>query len=796
MAVFTGWILILIGVVLGAGGGWLALLGGSGYYLIAALGFLATGVLTVMRRPGALWIYALLILGTGLWSVWEVGLDWWALMPRGALIVAIGLWLMTPWVTRGLNASGRQSWGLAAGPLALMVAAAGVLALVAVLGPDPNGLRGELPTARTPQPAQSSQSNIADGDWHAYGRTGLGQRYSPLDRINVDNVHRLEPVWTYHTGDARGEGDPVETTYEVTPLKIDNTLYLCTPHHWVIALDADNGEEIWKFDPGIDKDISRQHQTCRGLSYFDGHRRNGLPGSGEDSALAASGDRDNGADPTCQRRLFLPTGDARLIALDPETGERCAGFGDQGSVDLWANMPHKKEGFYYATSPPVVTDDYVIIGGAVNDNVSTREPSGVIRAYHVDTGELVWNWDPGNPEQTAPIAAGDTYSASTPNSWSVSSVDEELGLVYVPMGNQVPDQWGKGRAPEAAPFSSSIVALDIDTGELRWVFQTVRNDLWDMDVPAQPSLLDLDTGDGSVPVLVAPTKQGDVYVLDRRDGKPVLPVREEKAPESLGYQPVAETQPASSLSLNPPPLEGRDMWGATLFDQLICRIRFQQLHYEGRYTPPSEQGSLIYPGNFGVFNWGGLAVDPERQVAFTTPSYLAFVSTLIPRQDDTSNYVSDGKPGLNENYGAPYAVSLKPFLSPLGLPCQQPPWGYVAGLDLRSGKVAWKHRNGTVRDLAPLPLPFKMGVPDLGGPIVTAGGVAFMSGTLDNSVRAYHVTSGELLWEHRLPAGGQATPMTYLDSQGRQRLLVVAGGHGSLGTKAGDAIIAYGLQED
>jgi len=796
MAVFTGWILILIGVVLGAGGGWLALLGGSGYYLIAALGFLATGVLTVMRRPGALWIYALLILGTGLWSVWEVGLDWWALMPRGALIVAIGLWLMTPWVTRGLNASGRQSWGLAAGPLALMVAAAGVLALVAVLGPDPNGLRGELPTARTPQPAQSSQSNIADGDWHAYGRTGLGQRYSPLDRINVDNVHRLEPVWTYHTGDARGEGDPVETTYEVTPLKIDNTLYLCTPHHWVIALDADNGEEIWKFDPGIDKDISRQHQTCRGLSYFDGHRRNGLPGSGEDSALAASGDRDNGADPTCQRRLFLPTGDARLIALDPETGERCAGFGDDGSVDLWANMPHKKEGFYYATSPPVVTDDYVIIGGAVNDNVSTREPSGVIRAYHVDTGELVWNWDPGNPEQTAPIAAGDTYSASTPNSWSVSSVDEELGLVYVPMGNQVPDQWGKGRTPEAAPFSSSIVALDLDTGKVRWVFQTVHNDLWDMDVPAQPSLLDLDTGDGPVPVLVAPTKQGDVYVLNRRDGTPVLPVREEKAPESLGYQPVAESQPASSLSLNPPPLEGRDMWGATLFDQLLCRIQFQRLHYKGRYTPPSEKGSLIYPGNFGVFNWGGLAVDPERQVAFATPSYLAFVSTLIPRQDDTSNYVSDGEPGLNENYGAPYAVSLKPFLSPLGLPCQQPPWGYVAGLDLRDGKVAWKHRNGTVRDLSPVPLPFKMGVPDLGGPILTAGGVAFMSGSLDNAVRAYDVTSGEPLWERRLPAGGQATPMTYLDSQGRQRLLVVAGGHGSLGTQAGDAIIAYGLSDD
>ena len=672
MAVFTGWILVLIGLALTGGGGWLAVLGGSWYYLLAGLGFLLTGALMVLRRPGALWIYALLILGTGLWSVWEVGLDWWALMPRGVVIVAIGLWLMTPWVTRDLNASGRQPWGLAAGPVAVMVVAAGALALTAVLGPDPNGVRGELPTARAPQPAQSSQSNIPDGDWHAYGRTGFGQRYSPLDQITPDNADRLEPIWTYHTGDLRGEGDPVETTYEVTPLKIDNTLYLCTPHHWVIALDADSGEEIWKFDPQIDKDISRQHQTCRGLSYFDGHQQAEPLAPGEDSAVAASGERDSSAYPTCQRRLFLPTGDARLIALDPETGERCAGFGDNGSVNLWANMPHQQDGFYYSTSPPVVTEDYVIIGGAVNDNVSTREPSGVIRAYDVDTGELVWNWDPGNPEQTDPIAAGETYSASTPNSWSVSSVDEALGLIYLPMGNQVPDQWGKDRTTESAPFSSSIVALDIDTGELRWVFQTVHNDLWDMDVPAQPSLMNLDTDDGSVPVLVAPTKQGDIYVLDRRNGEPVLPVSEDKAPESLGYQPVADTQPSSSLSLNPPPLEGSDMWGATLFDQLIFRIQFQRLNYQGRYTPPSEQGSLIYPGNFGVFNWGALAVDPERQVAFTTPAYLAFVSTLIPRQDDTSNWWRLGLGHGRHNHSPTHAGAQQVNWHPRMPVCQQP----------------------------------------------------------------------------------------------------------------------------
>lgn len=490
----------------------------------------------------------------------------------------------------------------------------------------------------------------------------------------------------------------------------------------------------------------------------------------------------------------MPTADARLIALDADTGEVCPSFGGDGSVNLWENMPNQKEGFYYSTSPPVITEGLIIVGGAVNDNVSTTDPSGVIRAYNIDTGELIWNWDAGNPEETEPLPPGETYTENSPNSWSISSVDEELGLVYVPIGNQPPDQWGGNRDPEAEQFSSSVVALDVETGQVRWVFQTVHHDLWDMDVPAQPTLVDLQIDGETVPALVQPTKQGDVYVLDRRTGEPVLPVTEVPAPQ--GAAPgdhTAPTQPVSALSFQPPALEGRDMWGLTMIDQLLCRIQFHSLRYEGRYTPPSQGGTLVYPGNFGVFNWGGVAVDPVRQVMFGTPAYLAFTVKLIPRENPTANYVSQGEPSLNENYGAPFAVEMGPFMSPLGLPCQAPPWGYVAGADLRTGEIAWMHRNGTVRDLAPVPLPIKMGVPDLGGPIITGGGVAFMSGTLDYYVRAYDLTTGEQLWEDRLPAGGQATPMTYATEDGRQYLLVVAGGHGSLGTKAGDSIIAYSL---
>ena len=304
-----------------------------------------------------------------------------------------------------------------------------------------------------------------------------------------------------------------------------------------------------------------------------------------------------------------------------------------------------------------------------------------------------------------------------------------------------------------------------------------------------------------MPALVQPTKQGEIYVLDRRTGEPLLPVTETPAPQGAARGDfTAPTQPVSALSFEPPALTEKDMWGATVVDQLACRIAFHSYRYEGRYTPPTEEGSLIYPGNFGVFNWGSVAIDPVRQMAFTTPTYLAFTSRLVPREDDTSLYVSDGDPdgplpSLNENFGAPFAVEMGPFLSFLGLPCQSPPWGYVAGADLTTGEIVWMHKNGTVRDASPLPLPFKMGVPSLGGPLVTAGGVAFLSGTIDDYVRAYDVETGEQIWQERLPAGGQSTPTTYTGVDGRQYLLVVAGGHGSLGTKRGDSVIAYALPD-
>nr|WP_272889364.1 glucose/quinate/shikimate family membrane-bound PQQ-dependent dehydrogenase [Stutzerimonas stutzeri] len=765
---------IILGLVLAVGGWKVITLGGTWYFAVLAVGFLLTGMLLLARRRAALWVYALVMFGALGWALYEVGFDWWQLAPRGSIVAPLGLWLLMPWVAQrlGWQHFGARAWGGSALPLMLAVLLWGAAAVQAISS-DSHDIRGMLPQPLAAAPV-SDGATVPEGEWHAYGRTQHGTRYSPLEQVTPSNVDRLEKVWEFSTGDRRRPSDPEETTYEVTPLKIDDSLYICTPHNFVIALDADTGQERWRFDPKVPDSVNRQHLTCRGLSYH--------------LSDAPAGEQ------ACQQRLFMPTADARLIALDAKTGRVCPGFGRNGAVNLWANMPNVKEGFYYSTSPPVIANGLVIIGGAVNDNVSTTEPSGVIRAYDAITGELKWNWDPGNPQQTEPIAEGETYSESTPNSWSMSSADEALGLIYVPLGNQVPDQWGGNRSENSERFSSSIVALDLATGELRWVFQTVHHDLWDMDVPAQPSLVDIDTENGSVPALVAPTKQGDIYVLDRRTGEPILPVREVPAPQGAAEgDRAAPIQPVSALSYEPPMLQGKDLWGATFIDQMMCHIQFHSLRYEGRYTPPSTQGSLVHPGNFGVFNWGGVAVDPVRQMVFSTPAYLPFTSTLIPRENDRKTYVSDSEPHLNENFGAPFAVELQPFVSPIGLPCIAPPWGYVAGADLRTGKTHWMRKNGTVRDRAPIPLPFKMGVPSLGGPMLTAGGVAFLSGTLDYYLRAYDVTTGKELGKWRLPAGGQATPMTYLSRSGRQIVVVVAGGHGSLGTKAGDSVIAYAL---
>lgn len=768
---------LLLGLMLAGGGAWLLMLGGSPFYILAGILMVAVAVLLYRRSRWALALHGLLIILALVWAISEVGFDWWQLGPRGGLLILLGLWLLLPPIRGRLGpAPDREASGFSWSTWLLgLPVLASILIAAYAMTKDPYDVNGTLPRVAAVNAALGG--SVPDGEWHQYGRTPFGQRFSPLSDINPANVARLQVAWQYRTGDVKRPEDVGETTYQVTPLKIGDSLYLCTPHNIAIALDALTGREKWRFDPNVGLNPDRQHQTCRGVTYFK-------------APQAASGT-------PCAERVYLPTSDARLIALDAASGGICTGFADKGVLHLEQGMKYRPAGYYYSTSPPVAAAGKLIIGGAVNDNYSTREQSGVIRAFDIETGALVWNWDSGNPDRTAPLSPGEFYTTNSPNAWSVLSADEALGMVYVPLGNQVPDQLGMNRSETVERFSSSIVALDLNTGALKWVRQTVHHDLWDMDVPAQPVLFDMRRPDGSViPALLGPTKQGDLYVLDRRSGEPIIPVREVPAPGgAISEDHTAPTQPISDLSFSPPPLKESDMWGLSLLDQMVCRIAFHKYRYEGRYTPPSIQGTLVYPGNFGVFNWGSVAIDPERQILFGMPTYLAFTSRLVPASaiPPKDGGEKGSEQGLNRNEGAPYGVVMGPFLSPLGIPCQAPPWGYVTGVDLNTGKIAYRHRNGTVEDMTPLRLPFKVGVPGIGGPLLTRGGVAFLAAAVDNYLRAYCATTGRVLWESRLPAGGQATPMSYRASDGKQYVVIVAGGHGSVGTKPGDYVIAYRL---
>ncbi|MGC2086802.1 MAG: membrane-bound PQQ-dependent dehydrogenase, glucose/quinate/shikimate family [Bradyrhizobium sp.] len=770
----------LMSIVLFAGGLWLAVLGGSIYYVIAGVALAVTSWLLMRRSALALWVYAALLLGTLIWAIWEVGLDFWSLAPRGDILVPLGVWLLFPFITWHLS----PGWRTARRALGV-----GVVASIVVLGvslsSDRVAIAGKLPQST---PIADLAAAPAKADWTAYGSTGAGTRYSDLAGITRDNAKDLKLAWEFQTGDHKGPDDPDEFTNEATPLKVGDLLYTCSPHQIVFALEAATGQLRWKFDPQIQHNKSFQHMTCRGVAYHE-------TASGAVTADGAP------APSECPKRIFLPTDDGRLFALDAATGKPCDGFGDHGQIDLKEGNEIKTVGYYEGTSPPVVTDKVLIMAGAVIDNYSDKVPSGAIRGFDIYTGKLIWAFDAGNPDPNEMPSATHHFTPGSPNAWTVASVDEKLGLVYEPLGSSSPDIWAGHRTPDEERYDSAMVALDIATGKLRWSFQNVHHDLWDMDMPSQPSLMDLHQGNDVVPAIYIPAKTGNIFVLDRRDGHQLVPAPERPVPQGAASgDHTAPTQPFSDLSFRPQKmLTEAQMWGSTMFDQLICRVKFKRLRYEGPFTPPSEQGTLVFPGDFGMFEWGGIAVDPRRQIAIANPQSIPFISRLVPRGKDNPAAPDAAHPpgtevGVQPMYGAPYGVDLGIFLSPFHIPCMAPPWGSLAALDLKTNKIVWQHRVGTIRDSSPLPLPFKLGVPMLGGPMVTAGGVAFLTGTMDNYIRAFDVEDGRLLWQDRLPAGGQSTPMTY-EAGGTQYVVTVAGGHGSFGTKLGDYVRAYAVKQ-
>lgn len=607
--------------------------------------------------------------------------------------------------------------------------------------------------------------------WTAYGGTPGGTHYSPASQITPANVSSLELVWEHRSGDIRipqrrGENKiPITANgFQVTPIVINDTLYYCSPFNKVFALDAETGEEKWRFDPGVDK-FANILPNCRGVSSWR---------SGEDGI--------------CEHRIFVGTLDARLIALDADTGKPCSDFGVEGEVDVTHRISKHLPVEYSITSPPAILNDLAITGSLVLDNTRTDAPSGVVRAYDVVSGELRWAWNPIPPGMD-PTNEDGTYRSGTTNVWSIIAVDEERNLVFVPTGNTNPDFFG-GHRDGLDHYSSSVVALNGDTGEVVWHFQMVHHDLWDYDTPAQPTLMDLRLDGKTIPVVVQVTKMGMTFVLHRETGEPVFPVEERPVPQDpVAGEYLSPTQPfPSHVPYLLSPITADDAWGFTFLDEGACRDRMKELRNDGIYTPPSLGGSFLYPSNGGGNNWGSPAIHLGEQIMLVVTWRVAATSKLIPR--------ADCEDVVQAQMGTPYCVETGIVSSPIGVPCTAPPWATLDAIDLAAGKILWRVPIGTTRNIAPFPFWWIKGVPAVGGPIVTSTGLVFMGASLDHFFRAYDLETGEVIWKTDLPTSANSVPMTYqVRPEGRQYVVIAAGGHWGAPNPPGDHLMAYALPD-
>lgn len=788
-----GVIVALLGLLLAAGGIKLAGLGGSWYFLIGGLAMAIAGVLIARRKKAGAWLYAAFLVGTALWAVIDAGLVFWPLFSRLFMFGAIGMVvaLVYPLLVRANGGStGRGAYGIAGVLAVVLVIAAGNM-FVAHPSVAPTGKGPGM----TPVEAGKEQK-----DWAHYGNTEGGSRFAALDQINRDNVDKLKVAWTYHTGDvAISDGNGAED--QLTPLQVGNKVFICTPHNNLIALDADTGKELWKNEINAQ---SKVWQRCRGMAYFDATAPIAQPTQPNSSPITVGS---VAAGANCQRRLLTNTIDGRLIAVDADTGEFCQGFGNNGQVNLMEGLGDVPDSFYQLSSAPLMAGTTVVVGGRVADNVQTDMPGGVIRGFDVITGAMRWAFDPGNPEDRNAPADGSTYVRSTPNSWAPMSYDPAMNTVFLPMGSSSTDIYGVERNKLDHTYGASVLALDATTGNEKWVFQTVHNDLWDFDLPMQPSLINFPHKDGSTtPAVVIGTKSGQIYVLDRQTGKPLTDVVEQPVPQAnIPNEQYAKTQPRSvgMPQIGNETLTESDMWGATPFDQLACRISFKSMRYSGLYTAPGTDKSLSFPGSLGGMNWGSLSTDPNNNLIFVNDMRLGLWQQMVPAAPAKDGAVSNGGEAVNTGMGlvpmkgTPYAVNKNRFMSPLGIPCQKPPFGTLSAIDMKTQKIVWQVPVGTVQDTGPFGIkmraPMPVGMPTLGGTLATQGGLVFIAGTQDYYLRAFDTSTGKEVWKARLPVGSQGGPISYKSPKtGKQYILISAGG-ARQSPDRGDYVIAYAL---
>ncbi|MCZ2495552.1 membrane-bound PQQ-dependent dehydrogenase, glucose/quinate/shikimate family [Xylophilus sp. Kf1] len=790
----VGLLAVAMGLFLAIGGVYLATLRGSAYFALAGLGLIVSGVLIARGKVAGAWVFAAVLVGTAIWALFDAGLHFWPLISRVFAFVVLGFLVALAYPLLRRSAGGRASTGgTVAVALVLLVAIVGGFA--GMFMPHPTVAAHGAGPGLTPVRPGEEQKN-----WEHYGNTAGGSRFAALDQIDRANVGQLQVAWTYHTGDVPDSPTGNGAEDQQTPLQVGDKVFLCTPHNNIIAIDADTGKELWKREIGARSSV---WMRCRGLAYFDASAPLVQPTVADPTPVTAVAVAPGA---NCTRRVLMNTIDARLVAVDADTGAFCQGFGIDGQVSLTTGLGAAPDPQYVLTSPPVMAGTTVVVGGRVADNVQEDMPGGVIRGFDVITGALRWAFDPGNPEQKQAPADGRSYTRSTPNAWAPMSYDAAMNTVFLPMGSPSTDIWGVKRTAMDHRYGASVLAVDATTGREKWVYQTVHNDLWDFDLPMQPSFIDFQKADGStVPALVIGTKAGQLYVLDRATGRPLTEVKEVPVrPADIPGEPYAPTQPRSvgMPQIGAQTLTESDMWGATPFDQLLCRIAFKKMRYEGLYTAPGTDVSLSFPGSLGGMNWGGISVDPVHGFIFLNDMRLGLWIQMIPAQNRDQPAASGGE-AVNTGMGAvplkgtPYAVNKNRFLSALGIPCQAPPYGSLTAVDMKTRQIAWQVPVGTVQDTGPLGIkmrmPMPIGMPTLGGTLSTQGGLVFIAGTQDYYLRAFDSATGAEAWKARLPVGSQGGPMTYRSPRTGRQYVVISAGGARQSPDRGDYVIAYAL---
>ncbi len=617
------------------------------------------------------------------------------------------------------------------------------------------------------------------GDWPNYGHDAGGQRFSPLAAINRANVSQLKVAWQFRTGDAYEPAHGKSTAFEATPLYVDGTLYLGTPLGRVIALDPTTGKQLWAYDSQVPKDAGFGDFANRGVSTWKV--------------------------PNAPRRIFIATIDGRLIAVDAATGKPCADFGDNGIIRLREGLriPPRADRFadYEETSPPAVVGNTIVVGSGIADNARTDQPSGEVRAFDTVTGKLRWKWDPIPQSATAPGADtwknGSAARTGAANAWSVIATDPARNMVFIPTGSPSPDYFG-GERLGGNLYANSVVAMRADTGKMLWHFQTVHHDLWDYDVATPPLLFDIQQNDKTVPAIAIGSKTGNLFILNRETGKPIFGVEERPVPKSdVPGEIASATQPfpLKPAAITPQRMTAEDAFGVDDADRQWCHAEISKLRAGTIFTPPSLQGTLVLPGNVGGMNWGGMAFDPTRNLLVLPNTHLAAEVRLIPRADfeglaNSRGRSIDGDWEFARQTGTPYGMMRRLLVSPKRVPCTPPPWGTLLAIDTTTGDKKWEVPLGHLSDR----LPEKFGSLSLGGPIATAGGLVFVAGTLDSNIYAFDIETGKELWRGALPTSARSTPMTYQGPDGKQYLIICAGGHGISGLgPLGDYVVAFAL---